>query len=520
MALACAVLVPFLTKAFTVDDTLFLRQAEHALHAFLHPAAFDIVWFDVPVRLSAIMPSGPVMAWLLIPTAALGGSEVVGHLTSLLLYLVAIAATSSLALRLGFRRTEARLAGLFMVAMPASLGMAATVMPDLAAMTLGVLGLDQLVHWSSSRRWLSGAIAAVALGLAPLARSHLLGILGVGVLLLVQGSPFACRSWLSGPPARWLPLAGASVVLAILSWVGHEPGEAGVVGAMHAMASAGRVDQNILAFFSHWTWSMPFALGWCLLRWRQIVVGRVVWMVVPTALLLLGNAGRHGAVMLGVAVAIGLAAVTDALVDGFEARDARRFGLACWLLLALPLVFYIHLPPKYHVASAPAAAMLLAHAARRAGRWWGRAVLIPVSSAGLILGVLIVRADDTLAGFERDVAQTEISPRVAAGERVWFSGHWGFQWYAERAGARPLVRNSQAATRGDIILVDDQAFNQGLIDDYPGRRLLGFRALASPGGRIMNREANAGFYSNEWGDLPWTWSRNTEANRISFWIVE
>jgi hypothetical protein len=36
----------------------------------------------------------------------------------------------------------------------------------------------------------------------------------------------------------------------------------------------------------------------------------------------------------------------------------------------------------------------------------------------------------------------------------------------------------------------------------------------------MNREANAGFYSNEWGDLPWTWSRNTEANRISFWIVE
>ncbi|MGB9005083.1 MAG: hypothetical protein WCB96_05090, partial [Candidatus Aminicenantales bacterium] len=57
MALATLVLLPFLGKAFTIDDTLFMRQAEHVLVDPLHPTAFEIVWSEAPVprRVSSIM---------------------------------------------------------------------------------------------------------------------------------------------------------------------------------------------------------------------------------------------------------------------------------------------------------------------------------------------------------------------------------------------------------------------------------------------------------------------------------
>jgi hypothetical protein len=33
-------LIPFLNKAFTIDDTMFLLQAKHLLSDPLHPTAF------------------------------------------------------------------------------------------------------------------------------------------------------------------------------------------------------------------------------------------------------------------------------------------------------------------------------------------------------------------------------------------------------------------------------------------------------------------------------------------------
>src|SRR5678816_1830627 len=66
---AIMLLLPFYDKAFTVDDTLFLREAQQALAQPLSPAAFEVVWdLDVPIRGSAgLLITGPVTAYLLIP---------------------------------------------------------------------------------------------------------------------------------------------------------------------------------------------------------------------------------------------------------------------------------------------------------------------------------------------------------------------------------------------------------------------------------------------------------------------
>jgi len=458
------------------------------------------------------------MAWLLMPTVLAGGSEVVGHVTGLLLLSAAILATVAIALRIGLEPLRARLAGLFMLSMPALLGMSATVMPDVAAMAFGAIGIERSLAFSTSRRWLHGATAALALGLAPLARIHLVWLLGAAFLLLLDGPPLAWRSWIGGWRPRYLPILIAPLVTLLVIRLGKDAEGGGIASAALSFASADRAFPNAVAFFSHWGWSMSFALGWCLFHYREVRRERVLWAAVPLSLWIVAEAGKDGRFLLTVVVALGMLALAGAIGKAFRDNDSIELGLAFWLFAAFPLLLYTHLPPKYHVASAPAAALLLA----RAVEWeklWPRLVTYGLMIFGIALGLLIVRADANMAGIERRAVAQEIAPRIAAGKRVWFSGHWGFQWYAERAGARPLVLGQPRVRRGDIVLVDEQAFNQGLIELYPNRELLGTVEDSSPGGRIMNPEANAGFYSNEWGDKPWTWSRTTAANRISIWLI-
>jgi hypothetical protein len=169
LLLAALVLSPFFGKAFTIDDSLFLRQAEQAIADPWHPTAFDIVWTEkpVPLRMSAIMASGPTMAYVLVPTVLAGGAEWVAHVTQLLLLAAGLVATASLGRRLGLDMRAARSAALLLAAAPAVLAMASTAMPDIPAMSMAAVGLERLVAWRDSRRWIVGVTAVAALTAAP-----------------------------------------------------------------------------------------------------------------------------------------------------------------------------------------------------------------------------------------------------------------------------------------------------------------------------------------------------------------
>src|SRR6266404_6266432 len=91
LLLAVAVLLPYLNKAFTIDDPLFLRSAEQVVRDPLHPTAFSIVWDeDIPIQASqGLFVTGPVTAYLLAPSILLGGAEWPAHLVQLTFYVAA-----------------------------------------------------------------------------------------------------------------------------------------------------------------------------------------------------------------------------------------------------------------------------------------------------------------------------------------------------------------------------------------------------------------------------------------------
>ena len=153
--------------------------------------------------------------------------------------------------------------------------------------------------------------------------------------------------------------------------------------------------------------------------------------------------------------------------DAWRRRDLTRAILVAWALISLPIVIYVHMSAKYFVPSAPAVALLVALAARDVGARWARGVIRSGAAAGLGFGVLIVQADARYAELGRRVAAEEIAPRVARGQKVWFAGHWGFQWYAERAGATILTRLPPFPGPGDAIVSGTNTHGSRLARMHP-----------------------------------------------------
>ncbi len=520
LLLSSLVLLPFLNKAFTIDDPVFLFEAQHALTDPLHPTAFEMTWYANPERLSAIVPTGPLMAWLLAPSVLAGGAEWLAHAIQLAMFWIAIAATVSLSLKLGLSPTCAVASGLLLSSMPAVLAMTGTAMPDTPAMALGVAGLDRLVAWRDDQRRCDGVMAAILLGAAPLARSHLVLLLGVGALFTV-GDLFSAAAWLRGAWMRWLPLAGALVITAGISAATQDPSPKAltVAGIALRLASLEMLPSNTVAFAAHWVLALAFALPWFVLRWRALLAR--FWVVVLTtgvaAILLREFHGEMAPYFIAPIAGLGAAAVADAIAVALRHHDAVGLTLAAWLLLPLSTVVYVHLPPKYLLASAPAAAILIARRVSQHPRL-GKVVVAVTVAAGVAGGIAILRADEAFAGAARAATELLIRPRVLAGKSVWYAGHWGFQWYAERAGARCLSATPPFPRVGDIIV--SSAASNPFIDVWSNSNLghLGTWADIHPGGRIMSRDAGAGFYSNDWGYLPWSWG-SEPVDTFDAWIV-
>jgi hypothetical protein len=521
MLLAAAVLLPFLDKAFTVDDTLFLKQAQHLLTDPLHPTAFSIVWseFPWPVRMSAIMPSGPVTAYLLIPCVSAGGQEWIGHITQLLMFMLGLVAVASLAMRLGRSEAEARVASLILVSTPVALAMASNCMPDVPAMALGLVGIERIVAWREDRRLHQLVIAVAALIAAALARPHLAVLWGTATLVMV-GDARSLRSWKGMPRLNWFAVAALPALAVVILLVTRDP-EAPIgafVGAAKTFGGFKNVANNAVAFSAHWSLVIPFAIPWVVLHPKRMLKRVGLYASAIGAVIVLQARGAHHPYLVGAAAGIGIASVWDVFHDGWRRKDSIQLVLGSWLLVSIPVLFYQHLPSKYQLASAPAVAILVATALARQSAQVRRFATAAIVIVGVGLGHLIVRADNELAELGRRAARELIAPNVAAGRRVWFDGHWGFQWYAEKAGAVCLTATPPRPAFGDLA-VSSLRTGGGVNALFPGRVLVQTLPSSPRGGRIMSFALDAGFYGTAWGYLPWAWG-NDVTDRYELWRLQ
>ena len=126
-------------------------------------------------------------------------------------------------------------------------------------------------------------------------------------------------------------------------------------------------------------------------------------------------------------------------------------------------------------------------------------------AAGLALSLCVARADILLANSAR-IAAEKIAPEKRSGS-TWFSGHWGFQYYMEARGAKPIDIKSPDLKIGDTIVTPENISNR--FPPPPGLAIAD-QSFDLPVCRwitTMRTECGAGFHADIWGPLPFVFGQ-------------
>jgi hypothetical protein len=174
--------------------------------------------------------------------------------------------------------------------------------------------------------------------------------------------------------------------------------------------------------------------------------------------------------LLGAATWAALAVVAWVLCRPRHRAWRTRAGGVAWFLaswLALEIAGYFALSPfpaaRRVLGVATVATLLAGRLAARTCCSPGRRNLVRSVALGTVLLGLLFYAVD----FREAVAQQEAVLDAAAwvrarqpGAAVWYVGHWGFQFYAEGAGMRPVVPGRSCLHAGDWLVMPDRHIDQ------------------------------------------------------------
>lgn len=480
-----ALLVPFVSKPFNVDDPFYLKMAGQISADPLRPYSFSINWSgqtrDVWEHSEATFP--PLVPYYIALVAGLfGSSPAVLHLFFLIFPL---AAAFSLYFILKKYTTNPLPWTLTAVAAPAFIVPATGIMLDLPLSALMLSSTALFMRGVDRDRAALVGAGAVLAGLALLAKytGMLLVPLFLTYLFLEKKLKYA---WWLAVPAAFFGL-----------WCLHNEL---VYGGMHFFRSASRVGKGISAhkliavplFFSG---ALAFPAASLLsARGREITVAAVAAAAV-FALAFAVSRAAVASVFIAVFFVSSCFFLYKAASTGFEGKTF----ITAWFALSGALVLMVEpwVSGRYMLVVLPPALVFAAKVIK-----YEKITLVLTLFAGLAAAT----ADLRWARVYPEAARY-ISAKYGAGHDVYFTGHFGFQYYMEQAGMKALETDnppSGPAVLAACALADPQRPGPDLV------KRLSFMEYSKAADRFPVRVAGpkcgAGFYSSLWGILPYSLS--------------
>ncbi len=511
-----ALLLPFLDKAFNIDDGFFLEYARVLSDQPWNPFAQSF-YFNGSETTIFLQPQPLGWSYLLaLARAVVGESEPHLHLLNLAFALLALHALREIAERLA---VSALAACWLFAGSSVFLCLGSTLMPYLAWSALSLAALARLMRGVDEGR--SGDLIAAGL-LA--GGAFLCCFAGVVVMGLLVAYPL-----LTGRLSRKAliaPAIGVAVIVACDLW------SLATVGAPHLLSSVSR-------------WSMPLSLRRTIAKGSTEVAllgAQLPVLGLPLVAIALGR--RRGpwivlasfvaslALCLGIPrinpltrgllwVWPGLAVLGDGLLQvvscgwrrwrgPLTSDNAKRVLLGLWLVVGtFVTVRYVNRSAKYMLLPLPAALLLMLDALnglqgrrRLVGRW-ALALSLPLSVA---LGTLVALSDYRYAGLSRTFFRERYPSVAPSSGTAYYDGEWGMRYYAERAGVpqyrgqtlRPGDRVLYSSLEGRLVLEPCPAPPPHHCAPVTGMRTVAIPKVSYPGPFAILGDS-AGFYSDHLG---------------------
>jgi hypothetical protein len=489
LALAVLVTAANAVKPVTVDDTAYLTYARHIASDPVNPYGFPVFWWAKPEPAMDVLCPPVIPYWLALGMTLVGRSP--GWLKLWLFPFVYLLALALRALLGRFARGAEDFALPLLVLSPAVLP-TVNLMLDIPAVAVGLASVELFIRGVRGRRWppvlIAGVGAALAMQTKYTAFVAPAAMMWYGITHRRIGAA-AVAVGLSGLLfvgwERWtIEKYGVSHFLHHASGAGGAPPDGAnpvtafledksdlippLVGQLGCLAvGAGLLGVSVLRVPRPWL--IGLAAAWCV---GFVLVATVPrrWTVIRPEVTATSAYWQTGG-WVWLAAAAGCAA---ALLFRVKKGLAFRRSADSWFLvgwLAIELVASVGLSPfpaaRRVIGITLVLGLLAARAASRIQRASPtRRPPAVVLAIGVAAGVALA-AIDTLDAFpEKVLAErgTAVVPgELPKGNRAWYIGHWGFQYYCERARLEPFIPGIDVAWAGDYVVLPvypDDGFNR------------------------------------------------------------
>lgn len=518
-AVTLACLCPFLGKAFHIDDPLFIWCGKHIVSEPGNFYNFALNWSGKTEPMAQVTQNPPLASYYLaLVGVLLGWGEISLHVGFLLPALAAVWGTYLLAKRLCAHPLAA---ALVTVTAPVFLISSTNVMCDTMMLALWVWAL---VFWTAGL----AADSAVKLcaGAALMAACGLTKYFGFALVPLALAYALMERRKFG----RWLAcLLIPIAIMALYELLTHKLyGRGSLFDAFNYsqnQGGGGDMVSKILTVLSFSGGSVIVLLPAVALFWgRRGFIGACVVAILLGAYFVARKMAGHASTLdsgsvrwpLVIQAALfataGLVLIILATVDLLEQRSSESVLLFFWTTgtFAFVCVACWQVSGRYLLPMLPAAAILLVRrlefrkllqVGNQIGPLWA-----PLGFS-LVIALMATWADTALANSMRTAAFSIQQQAGATAHTVWFEGHWGFQYYMEQQGAKPVDFWHMPFAAGDAVVLPK---GNSRVYTPPKDGLepwFEYEATTMTWLTTMNQSCGAGFYSDDWGPLPYAFGK-------------
>jgi 4-amino-4-deoxy-L-arabinose transferase-like glycosyltransferase len=518
-AVTLACLCPFLGKAFHIDDPLFIWCGKHIVSEpgnFYH---FTVNWSGKTEPMAQVTQNPPLASYYLaLVGMLLGWGEISLHVGFLLWALAAIWGTYLLARRFCAHPLAA---ALVTVTAPVFLVSGTSVMCDTMMLALWVWAL---VFWTGGLA--SDGALKLCLGAVLMAACGLTKYFGFALVPLALVYAVMERRKFG----RWLACLLVPIAVMVLYELLTRKlyGRGSLFDAFNYaqnQGAGGDLVSKILTVLSFSGGSVIILLlaPPLLWGWRGFIGACVVAILLGAYFVARKMAGHvstldSGSVrwLLVIQAAIfataGLVLIILATVDLLEQRSAESVLLFFWMAgtFAFVCVACWQVSARYLLPMLPAAAILLVRRLEFRQRLDTGKLIGPLRAPlgfSLIIALMVTWADASLADTARTAAFSIQQKAGATAHTVWFEGHWGFQYYMEKQGAKAVDFWHMPFAAGDAVVLPT---DNSRVYKPPKDGLepwFEYEGVTVKWLTTMNQSCGAGFYSDDWGPLPYAFGR-------------
>ena len=515
-AITMLCLLPFVGKPFNIDDPMFIWAARNIQRAPLDPYGFNVNWTGIVSRMSDVNKNPPIVSYYIAIVGFLfGWNEVTLHIAFLLPAIAVVIGTFLIARHFCARPL---LASFIALLTPVFLVSSTTVMSDTMMLAFWVFAVYFWVTGLEENSFHMLFVSVILISMSALTKYFGLTL----VPLLLFYSVFKRHNI-----GRWvlfmlIPVA----ILACYQWATHELYGKWIL--MKAAAHATKVPSQ----FGRWTFPKVLVglsfTGGCIIvilfftkliwSWKGISIGVILTFIVTIVVALSKSVGNYQlpeeawarwimAFELGLFTVGGISLLAIATLDFLRRRDADSSLLFLWIIGTFIFAAFINWTTSARniLPMIPAAGILIERRIEQQRSIQKhislKQILMPLT-AGAVLALAVTWADYRLAESAR-TASFEIRDKYLNKEgNICFFGHWGFQYYMEKIGAKAIDVNRSRTTSCDIVIVPRN--NSSPV--RPPFEYLRLRTIieipSSAWLTTMSSKMGAGFYSDVWGPLP------------------